>query len=226
MASEFVRPRTLVEVVSDHVRGMIFRGEYEPGAPLREAELCAALDVSRTTAREALWLLSEDGLVQLTPHRGARVIELVPQLVREVYSIRTLLEPYAVRVALEEAGYGEEHLEKLQSLLRRMAEADRAKDSFELTKADIEFHTAMCEPSNHVLLLDILRMLQARTRLCITFLAFRGLDLGPQEVQHRQILDAIRAGDAGVAERVVAEHLGDSRSRLLAGIAADVSTTP
>ena len=103
MANEFVRPRTLVEVVSDHVQGMIFRGEYEPGAPLREAELCAALDVSRTTVREALRLLLEDGLVELIPHRGARVIELAPQIVREVYSIRILLEPYAVRVALQEA---------------------------------------------------------------------------------------------------------------------------
>ncbi len=222
MGRGFVRPPTLAEGVVVHVREGIFRGEFEPGAFLRESQLAKALDVSRNTVREAQRLLTDEGLVEVIPHKGAHVIELSPRMVRELYSLRAVLEPHAVRMALEEGGYSAHDLEKLELLLAEMAEAEREGDVFTLVKTDAEFHLAMCEPSRHSLLLETLARLQARVRLCVASMWARAIaDVLPQEHLHRQVLDAICAGDASAVERVIVEHLDAAGSKLLAELSQE-----
>ena len=131
MVNQVVRPPTLTAVVADTIRDSIFQGDLRQGEPLREVELGESLDVSRGTVREALRMLQEESLIEIIPHRGAFVAELSPRTVREVYTLRALLEPYAVRVALENGAYSEEDLEALEALVRRMAELEQEGDTLE-----------------------------------------------------------------------------------------------
>ena len=101
------------------------------------------MGVSRGTAREALRLLHQEGaLVEIIPHRGAFVIKLTVERAREIYTLRALLEPYAVRVAMENKAYTEEDLWELQQLVQRLGELENERNDPALVKTDMEFHHA------------------------------------------------------------------------------------
>jgi DNA-binding GntR family transcriptional regulator len=216
--NELKRPPTLAAATADAIRDAILRGDIKPGERLREVELSTALDVSRGTIREAQRLLQDEGLVEVVPHRGAFVAELSPRTVREMYTLRALLEAYAVRLVMEKDAYSEEDFETMEALLRRMDEFEEKGDIFAYIKADLEFHHEICKRSDHRLLLDVLESLQFLTRLCMINVKLYRTDLEPDGVQHRQIYDAIRLGDPVQAEDAVREHLGFSRVALVAKV--------
>ncbi|HRI98674.1 MAG TPA: GntR family transcriptional regulator, partial [Nocardioides sp.] len=71
-------PASLVELAADRVRDDILSGRLEPGAKIVEETLCADLGISRGPLREALRLLTQQGLVEHLPRRGSRVVEWSP----------------------------------------------------------------------------------------------------------------------------------------------------
>src|SRR5215207_11434 len=96
MAGSTMRPaqrRGLADEVADRIREAIFDGAFPPGAPLREVELAANLDVSRGPVREALVKLEREGLVQLRWHRGASVTTLSGADAEELYTLRGAPSP-------------------------------------------------------------------------------------------------------------------------------------
>jgi DNA-binding GntR family transcriptional regulator len=216
---ELERPPTLAAAAADALKDAILRGDLRPGQPLREGELSASLNVSRGTVREAQRLLQDEGLVEVVPHRGAFVAELSPRTVREMYTLRALLEAYAVRLAMEKDAYREEDFETMETLLRRMGEFEEKGDIFAYIEADLEFHHEICKWSDHGLLLDVLKSVQSLSRLCMINVKLYRTDLEPDGVQHRHIYDAIRTGDPDQAEDAVREHLGFSRIALVAKVA-------
>ena len=161
MVDQVVRPRTLTAVVVDSIRDAILRGELPPGKALREEELSQSLDVSRGTVREALRVLSEEGLVEIKPHRGAFVRKLSPRTAAEIETLRALIEPYAVRVAVENRAYSEQDMEALEALAQRVDELFEKGDMIETIKADVAFHRLICERSDHQLLLEVLEHVQS-----------------------------------------------------------------
>lgn len=218
MVDQIDRPPTLTAVVADTIRDSIFRGDLRQGQPLREVELSEALNVSRGTVREALRLLQEEKLVEIIPHRGAFVTELSPRTVREVYTLRGLLEPYAVRVALEKGAYTDEDLETLAALVWRMGELEQKGDVLGISKADLDFHYLMCKRSDHLLLLELFKSLQSLARLCMLNIKTYSADLPSDELHHRQILDAIQLGDPAHAAEIVRGHINESKEALLAAM--------
>jgi DNA-binding GntR family transcriptional regulator len=216
MVEEIDRPPTLTIVASDSVRNAIFRGDLKPGEPLREGDLSQSLGVSRSTVREALRLLQEDGLVEVIPHRGAFVTRIFPRMVDEIYTLRILLEPYVVRSALQEGLYSQEHLNRLEVLVRQMGEFEERGDVFSTVKMDQEFHQLLCEPSELRLFLDVLKSVGFLSRLCMINIKLYSADLIADEEQHRQVLEAVRQGDPEHAADVLRKHLTAARDALLA----------
>ncbi len=82
---------SVVDVLAEALRGRILDGALPPVAPLREHALAGAYDVSRHTLRAAFRVLAAEGLVRLTPNRGAAVVDLDAQALRELYELRTAL---------------------------------------------------------------------------------------------------------------------------------------
>src|SRR5688572_6464585 len=80
------------DLIADSLRDEILRGVIEPGAPLRQEELAERFQVSRIPVRDALLRLESQGLVHVYPNRGAFVISLSADEVREIYDMRILLE--------------------------------------------------------------------------------------------------------------------------------------
>src|SRR2546423_15391673 len=90
---------SVADQVASVLRQQILTGELRPGMPLQEAPLAASLGVSRNTIREATRILSLEGLLKRSAHRGVTVAQLSLEDVGEIYRLRHLLEIPAVRAA-------------------------------------------------------------------------------------------------------------------------------
>jgi len=216
--AEIATPPTRVEVAMSAIKEAILQGRLKAGQRIPEKWLSELLGVSRGTVREALHKLEREGIIVATPHKGASVVSISPRVVNEVYTMRAVLEVYAVRLGLERHGFDEFYLSELDDLVDHMGKFERAGDFLKAVEADRVFHRLICEPSNHQILLDVLDRLQGLTWICMVNIKILGADTRPDEQQHREILDAIRIGDLDQVEQVLRKHLNDAKESLLSRI--------
>ncbi|MGU7782649.1 GntR family transcriptional regulator [Burkholderia sp. PU8-34] len=108
MPSEKVAPllpkverQRLHDTVVDHLRTFIVEGVLEPGMKLNERELCERLGISRTPLREALKVLAAEGLVDISPNRGASVSQMSEAEIREMFELLSGLEAFSGELACE-----------------------------------------------------------------------------------------------------------------------------
>ena len=85
---------TIRHLVEEKLRELIATGHFKPGDRLVERELCEALEVGRTSVREALRQLEAEGLIRTEPHRGPVVTKVSPEEARQLYQLRALLEGF------------------------------------------------------------------------------------------------------------------------------------
>ena len=210
----FDAPPTLTAAVVKHIQDLILRGEFPPGSALPEIPLARRLETSRGTVREALRELAELGLVELHARRGAVVAQLSAQRAREIFSLRALLESFAVRLALTEGriAAARRRIEAAFATMERCAESG---DTAALIDADMAFHWAVCAPCGHELLLEQLRGLQVRTRQCIYYTKFYESDVESEVASHTPLLRAIQSGEADRAEAAMRDHIATAGERLL-----------
>jgi DNA-binding GntR family transcriptional regulator len=209
------RPPTLVEAVTESLRKEILKGNFLPGTPLTEVELSKNLDISRGTAREALRHLDQEGLVEVIPHRGAFVAQLSPQKVKEIYTLRSLLEPYAVRLSMENLAFDVEYLDEMRELVRLMGVYEKAGDYQRTIEVDIRFHEMSSVRCGHELLIDVLHNLQSLTLMFILTTKLYRSDMVSDEVSHQAIFDGILSGDPVFAEEIVRKHITDAGTSLM-----------
>ena len=113
--------RTAQESVATRLRHLILSRELRPGERLVQSKLAEQLGVSRTPIREALHSLESDGLVKLSPHKGASVADLSISDLENIYNIRIAIEGYGAYLAAQ--SITDEDLERLKALVRRMRKA-------------------------------------------------------------------------------------------------------
>ncbi len=217
------RPPTLAVAAANSIKDAILEGQLMPGEPLHEIELSEKLNISRGTVREALRLLSQEGLVEVIPYRGAFVACLTPQMVEEIYTLRALLEPYAVRLCMENGAFDEETLSQMTKLVKRMGEMEQAGNYSETIKADIKFHEIISERCGHRLLTEVLKNLQAMTLMFIVSTKLYQSDMISDEVTHQAIYEGILSGNPQVAEEIVRKHITDAGTSLLRRMQSELS---
>ncbi len=189
---------------SDHayhgIKQRILENRYPPGHHVLERQLVEALGMSRTPIREAMIRLQEEGLIEVMPRRGMRVVPLSPDDMREIYEVLTCLEVAAVDLLARratEAGT----LDALEAFTRAMDKALAADDLDAWAVADEAFHRELLHQCGNRRLAAIAATLtdQAhRARLITLRLRPRPVD---SAAAHRRVLDAIKAGDADGARR-------------------------
>ncbi|MCP2251577.1 DNA-binding transcriptional regulator, GntR family [Prauserella aidingensis] len=197
------------EGVARVLRSEIFSGELKPGEPLRERLLAEQLGVSRTPVREALFTLQSEGLIELTPNRGATVRTITSHDIMQVYTLREVLESYAAKEAA--TGRTEDDLEALEDAHAKLVRISPSGNASQQAIADLAFHTLVAEATGS-------RMLQTTMGHVLAFtVSFRSNYSYPAErsaiavEQHRAVLDAIHARDAAGAERLMREHVESAR---------------
>lgn len=195
--------RTAHEYVRDTLRQAILRGSVSGGTRLVQADIAKRLGVSTTPVREALRDLATEGLIHLDAHRGAVVRQLTYQELIEIYDLMSLLEPEAMRrAAAERDEEGRAGAEKLANLMEAEDDVGAWAD------LNRQFHAMLvdCVPNR--------RLLAMLTALRDTAAPYVGLALQqrryPHDLanqHHRELLDAMRAGDGQRVHEVAADHV-------------------
>lgn len=207
--------QTLLVAVVDNLKNDILHGVYPPGSQLSEMPLARRYEASRTVIRESLHCLSGLGLVTLHSRRGAFVVALSPRTVREIYSLRALIEPFAIRLALTEGKIRSSEIRAIEEAFVKLKIASEQGDAFAIIEADMAFHWAVCLPCGHELLLESLWSLQTRTRQLIFSTKFHESDAEGEVDAHFPILIGVRAKSPESAESAMRHHITTSGERLL-----------
>ena len=195
------RYATTPDLIADTLRDEILRGAIPPGQPLRQEDLASRFGVSRLPVRDALVRLEAQGLVEVFPNRGAFVIALSADEVREVYEMRILLEGDMIERAVRRMTPDD-----WRTIDGARSEAAHHANGPEWTQSDWRFHRALYEPAarpRQLAMIETLRGTVARYWAADTALPIRKTEL---LADHDAIVEACRARASVAARRRLEEH--------------------
>ncbi len=208
---------TETESVVDGVRRLILSGQYASGDRLGEVELAATLGVSRTPVREALRLLAAEGLVEITPNKGARVIAWSPAELEEIFVLRAQVEGLAARRAAERITA--EALDELEELALAHAEATAVRGDRDLDRIyelNGLYHAGVVQAAGGgASLTGVVSSLVHSVVLHRTLHTFDDVAMERSSRHHIEIVTAMRNRDPEWAECVMRSHLLAARAALL-----------
>jgi DNA-binding GntR family transcriptional regulator len=196
------------------VRSDIVAGVHPPGSRLTEASLTAAYGVSRVPVREALKQLEAEGFVTSTPYAGVRVAQLGAGEAEDLFTVRRTIEEITARRCAqrfrrtpedpEVVAFGEQ----LDQLVATGCGAVESADRADLVPLNTEFHLSLAAFSGSTAMLTLLRQVSSK----IEWLYAMDVDVrGPHSwSEHRGIADAVHAGRAAEAGRLMRQHVTNS----------------
>jgi len=200
--------------VADQVAGILRRqvldGELRPGTPLLEIPLATSLGVSRNTMREAMRILSLEGLLKRNLHRGAMVAQLSLKDVEEIYHLRRMLEIPAVMVNHHPL----EILEELRLAVDRYEQAVRAKDWASAVASDLEIHSCLIRFHRNKRLESFYQKVIGELRMGMVLVDRSHDDPGALIPVHKKIYQLLVAGKLKQCAALLEQHLDDSEARL------------
>jgi DNA-binding GntR family transcriptional regulator len=224
-----IRPpqrRGLTEQVADSIRQAIFSGSFELGDHLNEADVADRLQVSRGPVREALMQLKQEGIVTMEWHRGTYIMELSAKDVRELSSLRIVLEVFAIREAASAAMTSD--LDLMSSVLTSMSKAMDDQSDFDMIQLDAQFHDNLYRAAHHDRLRNAWESIRSQVMLSLIVKRHTSNEYYRDKViaEHRELFDVIRSRDADACEKAIRVHLSATYDRLIATFEdSDESTT-
>ncbi|MBB4689744.1 GntR family transcriptional regulator [Amycolatopsis jiangsuensis] len=208
--------RGLAEEAADRVREAIFAGHFPPGAPLREVELAASLEISRGSVREGLALLAREGLIHGGWHRPTTVVDVTAVDVEEVYSVRAALDRLAATTARAHAT--PENLAGLDTRVTELATAVRGRaDGPRLLALDIAFHDQVYAAAGNARLTEAWHAVRSQVYL----FQLQRISAGNEHyrarvvAEHRELATLIRDGEPARLARAAEDHVHSARRSLL-----------
>ncbi len=224
----------LYEKIVDQIENRILKGDLEPGDKLpSEPELAKQFCVSRTSIREAMKALSQKGLIVVQPGRGTFVIDSTSSAMRDsidlfvkigsidgivdLFGVREILEPEIAALAAIRAT--PDQIADMVKAVEAMDEAVDAPEAF--IEADLDFHLTLAKATHNTLipilidsLVDLLREHRERAA------SVKG-GIERSQPYHKQILEAVKNGNADLARETMRGHLKQARKEIESALAVD-----
>lgn len=209
---------SLTEQAFERIRLLILRSDLEPGAEISAAQLSQRLDLGLAPVRAALARLDQQGLVSAQPRRGYTVAPLTLQSVRDVFEMRLLLEPAALRKAVGQVDFA--RLEALDQACRQAGTDGSADGRMDYLVANREFHLYLVQLCGNALMVETLaRVLDELTR--VLHLGLSQLRRSRDErTTHAALIDALRRADPDAVEAVARDEVLTSRRLVMDAILA------
>jgi DNA-binding GntR family transcriptional regulator len=199
------RFRSLTRLIAEQLKQAISSGKLQPGEKLSEGDLMASVGVGRVPLREALRRLEADGYVTFLPNEQVVVSKPTVEEIQDYYTIASVLEGLAARLAVERAR--PEEVERLRELHQHLKQACKGRDPERYFQANSRFHRFIAELAGNERLyrmVDQMRQEMRKTRILALHLPQR-LDYSMRE--HDQIMDAFLKKNPELAEAAVIKHL-------------------
>lgn len=204
--------RTLRENVTDLIRQAIIEGRLAGGSELNQAQIAEKLGISRGPVREALGQLEQEGLIRNVPYKGVIITSLTPHYVRELYSLRSALETFAVTQAIAKENTKE--VSKLKQFVKEMRQAAKAKDHLKLVEIDLAFHHTIIKMAQHELLEKTWVPMQMGVKRCLYARHQIYSSLDEVVGSHPALIEAIQNHNSKEATRILQQHILDAGEKI------------
>lgn len=197
--------RTLHDELLARLRNMIVDGDLVPGDKVPEKELCERFGVSRTPLREALKVLASEGLVTLTPNRGAMVANLTIADLEEAFPVMGALEALSGELAC--ANMTEKELAEIRQVHEKMVTHYEARELKPYFRANRRIHELILAAARNETLTTLYRSLEGRVRQA-RYLANMTDDRWPVAVdEHDRMIRALEQRDGARLAAILKGHL-------------------
>lgn len=206
---------SLVDDAYEQIRRRILDNVWPPGHRALEQEVALALGMSRTPVREALLRLQNDGLVEVIPRHGMRVLPVSPNDMREIYLVLTALECLAAELVAQRKPTDED-LAPLVAATKAMDQALKDDDLDAWAAADERFHAHLVDlAGNRQLQATVLNYWERSHRARMFTLRLRPTPVNSTR-EHLEMVQRFRAGDAAGAATVTRAHRERANRELVA----------
>ncbi|MEM7216380.1 MAG: GntR family transcriptional regulator [Pseudomonadota bacterium] len=196
------------------LKSLILENRLSSGSNHLESELAEMLGMSRTPVREATLILEAQGLVEVKPRHGVRILSLSPEDMAEIYDILTELESLSAELAAGK-DYVEADFATAEDAIRRMDEALANEDRETWAVADELFHSELVRLGGNRRIGNIFRTYSDQVRRARNLT----LNLRPKPTKsnddHRRVLKAIRDGDSERAREIHRAHRVQAKEMLI-----------
>lgn len=210
MQSLPIERKTASEAATEAVRHLIVEGGLAPGERINEVHLALRLGVSRTPLREALGRLFSEGALVSAPGHGYTVRPLTIEEFEQLYAVRPMLDPEALRLAgLPSA----KRLDRLRKLNKALCAARMPEAAIDL---DDEWHRELLSDCPNRVLVEIIENMMLRTRRYEIALMRSEESVACAHRSHEAILTALSAGDLAAACRALKHNLENGREPIVA----------
>jgi DNA-binding GntR family transcriptional regulator len=209
---------SLVDLACQKLRQRILDNEWPPGARALEQELALELGMSRTPVREALIRLSNEGLVEVVPRHGVRVLPVSAADMDEIYRVIGSLEATAAEIIAERRPKAAE-LKPLEDATRAMDVALKADDLAAWAAADEVFHRTLVELAGNRLLAGIVYNFWDRAHRARMFTQRLRAKPVNSTQDHLELVRALKRGDKQAARELHLAHRERARIELTAILA-------
>lgn len=196
------------EDIANELEAMIFSGKLKPGERLVERQLAKDFSVSRQPVRDALKLLSKQGLVSRLPTRGMVVSSLKPKDLDNLFVVRESLEALAARLACQNVANGAD-ASRLKQLLDENRRAIAGHDDEAAFKTNADFHDEVIALADNSMLASTLNPILMRMHR----LSGDTLDLATVHAEHAELYEAIVSGDIKMADMTARSHTSSYKDR-------------
>ncbi len=205
---------SLREDIAADLRTAILNGGLAAGDRILEQKIAEQMQVSRVPVREALMALEQEGLVDRDPNKGTFVTKLSNVELEEFYSLRSIIEEFAIELAMKRRTDAD--IARLQTQLDVMQAAIQADEKAKVFEADIGFHRLIAEASHHQLLIHFWKQIAGLLRAQYVTLLPVIYPMREDVVgRHQLLLDALLGDDVDHARCAIRDHVVAAGEALL-----------
>jgi DNA-binding GntR family transcriptional regulator len=200
-----IQRRTLHTELVERLREMIHAGDLVAGTKIPEKELCERFVVSRTPLREALKVLASDGLVKLTPNRGASVVELTLEDIEDVFPVMASLEALSGELACQRIS--DDALHQVRDMHLEMVNHYYAGNLPEYFRLNQAIHKMILQAADNRALTSTYESLAGRIARA-RYMANMSAERWARAVEeHNQILKSLEARDGKALAQILRDHV-------------------
>jgi DNA-binding GntR family transcriptional regulator len=208
---------SIVEAIASDIRARVFSGELPALHALTETEVASSYDVARPTAKAAIEKLVAEGLLVRGVHKTARVADLGPESVRDIYLARAYLESEVLRRLASGRTVPDEAVRANKDIA-----ALKTGAPLDVVEPDMRFHTSLVDALGNERISKMYLSLVGEVRLCMSRVqSLHLLDTNLIQAEHQKLLELIGEGKGEAAARLLDEHLGRARERLVAAMGGE-----
>lgn len=197
--------RNLYREVADRIGDLIEHGELAPGDRISEKQLCDRFGVSRTPLREALKVLASEGLIELLPNRGARVVRLTMKMVKDTYDLMAALEGLSGELACQRITPGE--VDAIRHLHNSMLQHYRERNLMAYFQVNQQIHESILAASGNEVLQEMYNNLSQRVKR-VRYSKKMTERFWSQAVEdHENMMTALEQRDGKQLGQILRDHL-------------------